>query len=687
VVTNGTDTITLATHSGELWQPATPSERELNLLLKAAGRVAAADMNRAVEVLLGPESTVWVSAIRAATESILADLTGDWRDIERPFVTDFLIPRRATKEALSEIRCSKRIVIVEGAPLAGKSSVLRELALIEGNSDDLAVLFVEADGSGGAGLIQTIAGILANALGWHVTVEETRAWLRTLSNQSGPVLVLAIDGIGAVRDEVRRDIDELSGDGYGPNLRLVLGMDDTVTPQLVKNETGRKATRIGRRASLVSIGTLDQREFNAAVDLLGKHRIRIMDGGRSAPEYRVPWIIRSLVAEVVGEPQYADASLVAGLPPLLGPDLLRQARERFPEDGDIRHGFAALAQAVLDDTADKRRSASTVLESMETFVVRRKTVRRSIDPAELSAMIGKGLVKLSANEDREPIIVSRLPELLASEIALLMAQKLADKLKVAGPKEAAEWLVRRCSSLPLGDIIGAQALLDGALTYGGFSLDFIGHMINAQPRAVKIKAGTRVEMRVPTVGRVELLFGENDTVFANIGNGAERIAFGKHEDWPKEMYADAESWMILSHLGGYQLAAQSPDGHMHGRLDPALLMEVGTCSIVLRRPVADESMNSVLTHDIEKHGSIVCHKAGIVEPITFSILKFLDGEGGRVDEWIDEAVERGSLPLLARIDIALRHISQSARTPRAGWAREILDRIIGPAFDRFPSLH
>jgi hypothetical protein len=51
--------------------------------------------------------------------------------------------------------------------------------------------------------------------------------------------------------------------------------------------------------------------------------------------------------------------------------------------------------------------------------------------------------------------------------------------------------------------------------------------------------------------------------------------------------------------------------------DPALLTEIGNCPIVLRRPVVDHEMNAVLTHDLKEHGSFVCYKAGIVEPITF----------------------------------------------------------------------
>ena len=153
------------------------------------------------------------------------------------------------------------------------------------------------------------------------------------------------------------------------------------------------------------------------------------------------------------------------------------------------------------------------------------------------------------------------------------------------------------------------------------------------------------------------------------------------------MYADIESWLILSHIAGRPFLVQSPDGKTLGRADPALLTEVGTCPIVLRRPVADPEMNAVLTHNLKEHGSFVCHEAGIVEPITFSILKFVDGAGEMESQWVEEAIERNSLPLVTRIDIALRHIAHRGDTQQARWARSLLDEVLKPAFDRVPALH
>ncbi|PBB91718.1 hypothetical protein CK215_15775 [Mesorhizobium sp. WSM3864] len=683
VISNGEDQVLLETHSGEEWQPGTPSEEALQKLMAAAGKIAAADLQHAVEVLLGPGSSVWVDAIRAATETVLADMTGDWDEFEKPFVEDFLIPRSATAAVLHEVRRPKRITILEGAALAGKSSVLREVSISQKNSNDLAVLFVEADSHGGTGIVETISSILADELGWNVSTDDTRAWLVRMSRQEGPALVLAIDGIGMARNEVRKDIEALSGDRFGHQLRLILGLDDTVTQRLTMNETSRKATNIGRRASIVELNALDEREFRLAVNLLLDRRIGLMQGAESATEYRVPWVLRSLVSEIVADPKYADQTLIAGLPPLMGMDLLHKARMRFEGQDDVRHSYQALADAVLKDAEDAGRPTATALQSLEAFVVRRQTLLKYMSSTELTELIGKGFAKLSTNEDNDSVVIARLPELLASEIALHLAGQL--KQRMSDSKAAASWLIRRCAQIPLGDIIGAQALFDCVEMGGSIPLNFIGHMLSTKPRAEKLKPGMKLAMSHPDAGRINLTIQANGKVVVE-GRGIREIL--EMEDFDEgDLYADMDSWMILAHIAGHPFIIQSPEGPIIGRADPMLLTEIGTAPMALRRPIQDKTMGSVPMHHVEGHGAIVCHDAGIVEPITFSILKFLSVERENAEEWIDEAIARLSLPLLARIDIALRSIAARGSTKAAHWADSIRKAKIQPAFKGLPLLH
>lgn len=683
VVSNGVDRILLETHSGQEWKPQTPSEAALGQLFAAAGKLAASDLRQAVEVLMGPGSQVWTSAVLAATEATLSDMTGGWDEFEKPFVEGFLVPRDATATVVESVRGGKRITIVEGAPLVGKSSVLREVALGQSAAQDMAVLFIEADSHGGGGIIPMIAAILVDALGWQVSADDTRSWLARLSHQAGPAIVLAIDGIGVARDDIRKDIEELSGDRYGDNLRLIIAADDTVTPRLIKNETGRKATKIGRRATVVALDTLAKGEFEEAVRRLSDHRIGIMRGGQSAIEYRVPWIIRSLGADIVTAPQYANEDLAAALPPLLGTELLQRARARFEESSDIRHRYRALAEAVLKDAADDKRLPATILQSMETFVIRRKTLKDFIDFSEIKGLIDTGYAKESVNEDNDTVVVARIPELLASEMALHLAHDLKDRM--SDPEKAASWFVARCARLPLGDIIGAQAIFDFAAIGETIPWSFIRALLAVQPQSQKLKPGMKFAMSIPGSGQIVLTVQNDGKVVGEVGG--VRQLFDAEDFTDGDMYADMDSWMILAHLAGHPFIAQTLDGTQAGRADPMLLTEVGTATMALRRPVRHEDMNGVLMHHIEGHGSIVCHEAGIVEAITLSIFLFFRRDGARVEDWLDEAIERGSFPLLARIDIALSTMTDSGDPDAAAWAKRMLASKVRPALKNFPTLH
>ncbi|RVP97124.1 hypothetical protein CN070_23535 [Sinorhizobium meliloti] len=683
VVSNGTDQVILETHSGAEWQPQTHSERALGKLMAAAGAIAASDLDHAVEVLLGPGSAVWVDAIRAVTETVLSDMAGDWDEFDRPFVEGFLIPRQATAAVLHEVRRPKRITILEGAALAGKSSVLREVAISQKDADDIAVLFVEADSHGDTGIVETITSILADELGWNVSTDDTRAWLVRMSHKAGHALVLAIDGIGTPRNAVRKDIEELSGNRFGSQLRMILGVDDTVTHRLTMNETGRKATNIGRRASQVKLGLLDHREFGLAVDLLLDLRIGLMNGAKSAAEYRVPWVLRSLVSEIVEDPKHADETLMAGLPPLMGPDLLHKARARFGEHHGIRQGYQALAEAILKDEEEGGRQVATALQSLEAFIVRRRTLLKFMSSGELEQLIEKGFAKHSINDDNESIVVARIPELLASEIALQLADELKERMH--DPDEATTWLIGRCGRIALGDVIGVQALFDCAALGGSISLNFIEHMLNTKPRVDKLKPGMKLAMSHPDAGRINLTIQGNGKITVEIRGKREVVDFEEFDEG--DLYADMESWLILAHLAGYPFILQSSDGSIIGRADQALLMEVGTAPMALRRPVQDIDMNSVQMHDMKGHGSIVCHAAGIIEPITFSLYKFLSSEQEEAEEWIDDAIERKSLPLLVRIDIALLAIMNRESTAAAHWAEAVRRTKVLTAIKEFPQLH
>ena len=160
VITNGSVVKFLETHTGKEWLPEKRSEEAFTTLVRSATLAATHDLRVAISTLMGSNPQIWAQALRQTSEENLADLSGDWDEPLRPFVPEFLIPRRATKAVLQELYDGKRLILVEGPPLIGKSNVLRELCQQTRQTDDFVTFFVEGDA--GSGIFQQLADTLSH---------------------------------------------------------------------------------------------------------------------------------------------------------------------------------------------------------------------------------------------------------------------------------------------------------------------------------------------------------------------------------------------------------------------------------------------------------------------------------------------------------------------------------------------
>lgn len=680
VVSNGQAVRIIETHTSKEWQPSKPSEETISGLIQTAARVAANDLKTAVSTLMATNPEVWVQAVRKTTTSIIAELSGGWTDRLQSFVKDFLIPRKATKAVKDLLRGGSKLVIVEGSPLSGKSNVLRELVQDTQEDSDLVVFFIESEGR--ASSLRQISDILAQELDWPVSQEETRTWLKHLSNSDGPKLVIAIDGIGSDFDNSRDEIIDLTSTVFGPKLALVVELDDTVADAAVHR--GRKASRIGRLSRRVFVRTLDDEEFLSACNLLSERRVEMMHGAKLSKEFRSPWVLRAATSHIVRQPKHGDPHVAGGIPPLLSLGLIGLARGSF--NYKARETFQAIATAALEDAMDVKRPISLILESAETYVVRKKTLKKQLSESDITDVVDHGFLKSIIHKSGEPLLVALIPELVASEASVVLARQLIQRARQSSEKTAI-WISRIAANLPLGDIVAAHAFIDAAKLDQGIPLDVIASLMGCSPRKEVLKEGSKFAVHMPETGTLHLTTRANGyTVRTTRGN--ELFIPFDPEDATATFYADVHSWLILSHLAGIPLAAvNEKDNEDIQRIDPYILMKVGKCPMVLRRPSADPDMNIIPEHDFQDHGSIVCHKAGIVEPITLSIFNFLCGEANGAEEWVKAAVASNSLPLLARLDIALRAASEMADENISQFAQAALDNWISPAMSVFLPKH
>ena len=682
IVSNGTDTQTYATETGDLLKHGLPDEQHFAALMDAAMENAHAGRQDAIATLMGPKSDVWMAAVRAASEQTLDELTGDWSDIGSPFTLDFHISRKASAQAMTVLAGTRRVIAIEGPPLIGKSHVLRELVTDTRQSDNVAILLVEASGTAGIGIADEVARLLSGAVGWRISKEEARRWLERLAVSDGPQLVIAIDGLGLEHDHIRHELEALSAQSMGPKVKFVVEADTSVVDRLWKGESRRKKTVFARRGERILVDRLDDDEFGQALKVLEQHDATFMHGADKADEYRQPWLLRSMAASVVEAPERAKG-MTAILPPLLSLDLFRHTRAHFVQD-ELAEQAATFARAVLDDYGRSDRPHDVVLRSMHNFMIRKATMRHHAYTEELAAMVRSGIAGSTLDTSNRAIVTGRIPELIASELARRIAEKLAEQMgeeQANGDADAADWLVATTARLPFGDAIGAQALFDLVELRSGISVAFMNALLQRTPKVLPIKPGTRAIGWMPNVGQI------------NITTRADGVTVIKNPGWSEGIelpadeavtYADLDAWLILSHFASVRICALATDEErIVGVFDPAILALIGTCPIPLRRVPEDPERSGHHTHDGPGGARLTCRQDGIIEPVTFSLLRFLGREQDNADEWLEEACDEGSAPLLNRLSQALDMLARmNPDTSRAKWAKAQLDNLVNPGLEK-----
>jgi hypothetical protein len=681
IVSNGRDTRTYATHDGRLLGKGERDEKAFADLTAAALKIAESDVRDAIATLMGPKSDVWMAAVRAASRATLEELSGGWDDPQATFTNGIHFSRKASSAALAALRGPRRVVAVEGVPLVGKSHVLAELTVGTRQADDIAILFVEASGSAATGIADEVAHLLGSALGWRITADEARHWMLSLGRGEGAQLIIAVDGLGLEHDAIRREIEALTAKAIGSRLKFVIEADTAVVDRLWQGETRRKDTVFARRGTRILVDALDDEEFARARTELRKCGVDFMHGANRAEEYRQPWLLKSLLASVVNAPDRPKNS-GALLPPLLSLNLFQHVRERFVQDPLVEQA-AAFARAVLEDYQRPDRTPEVRLRAMHTFLVRKETLRKHADQEGIADMWRSGLIGSTLDASNCALMVGRIPGLLGSELARLLARELVDRLGDDDRDvEAANWLVDVIAVLPMGDLIGAQALIDCAPDVPGLPLALINRLLGRRPSVRPVKPGTRALVWVPEIGQLEMKVGANGAAIMKLP-GTTR-GFELPMDAMNVTYGNLDAWMLLSHLAAVRLGAFSLDEEqVVGLIDPAILALVGTSPVPLRRASADLESSGMHLHDAPDGSSLVCRQDGIIEPVTFSIFRFLERERDNADEWLVEACEEGSAALLNRVSLALAQLaSLSGKDAPAKWARERDSKLVGPALQR-----
>ena len=137
-----------------------------------------------------------------------------------------------------------------------------------------------------------------------------------------------------------------------------------------------------------------------------------------------------------------------------------------------------------------------MLRAMATYVMLRKTLKEFLSQKELDQLTERSLLKPVFGQQDGDVFVARLPELVASEAANVIACELGQKA-CQGSEKAAQWLSSIAANLPFGDLVAAQAIIDTASREQDFPFNVVAALIELRPRSEKVKEGTRAAMLLP----------------------------------------------------------------------------------------------------------------------------------------------------------------------------------------------
>lgn len=668
VVTNGSDVRILETSTGSEWNAGSAPEEAFLSLMKRACRVAKDEITTAIETLMGTAPHVWIQAVRRISAATIDELTAVGDESGLPFAEGFLLPRRATHQILKNLDKGTKLQVLEGPPLAGKSSVLRELSLRAAQQDNIGVLYVETEI--GVGALQLLADALRQVLHWPVSAAEARDWLIRVSLDQGPRLVLAFDGLSASDSVVLREIVDLTSGAFGPALLIVVAMDEGTAQKVLRAGNEQSLSALGRRATRVILGRLDDQEFEHAWSVLGQRRLEFLEGAGMASEYREPWVLRA----IYDARQVALEGLPEGvgfaIPPLLGLELLDLVRTRFADKPDLRRRFRDLAWAMIADAQDPSRPPDIALQQQEIGLIRRKAVTTLVEAEDLSWLFTHGYVRAGMHDVVGATILVRVPELLASELAHAFADEIARRLPDE-PDATAAWISGGASNLPLGEIVAAQAIFDVADRTGNFPSDLLVALLRLPPESEVIDSGGHFTMLAPDHSPIDIRL-EPDGTGIFVINGVEHLVDFSGEE--QVAYSNYHPWLILSHVASRPFKVITAEGALRG--DPTLLLEIGACSIPLRGNRGPQSMRAYPTIDFDDGVSIVRPEAGLIEPITLAMLQYLSSNWPDVDDWVAIAADSGSVSLIARVRVALEILASFEPHGQSAWAKAQLETLV-----------
>ncbi|HBO1155192.1 hypothetical protein [Pseudomonas aeruginosa] len=655
VVSSGMHTKLYSTYTGKEWQPVSDEEKQFDSLINSTFALATDDTRKAVQTLLGTACQVWSAVVRSSTAEKIELLSGELAESDVPFARDFLIPRGATKELLKELEHSC-FIILEGEPLIGKSNVLRELVDLTAQKDFLVPLYLE---DSGAGYFQCLADALTRIVTWPLTAEDARFWLQSLRRDQEMKLVILIDDYRSTSETSQKELEDLVGIAQSGGFSVVIAIDDALTGSVINSRKGRSLSPLGRMSKRVTVGPLQDDEFEGAVLAAKCHKVRMIHGSFRSDDYRRPWIFRSVISNAK---RWTDGAKVrvTEAPPLLGVDFIHYVREQY-DDFTLRHHFHELAIVTLDDYLRAYHSGNMETEAATTFLLSSEAAK-GLPTESKQYLVGCGALKQRFYQEA-PIFRIGLYEMLVSELASVIAGRLKDQVQL-GVETAVVWLMNVAEALPMGEIIAARAIVT-TLQSGLDPMPFYRELLAQKP--IRGVSSPKTRFAIKTV----------DLPPEGAGDSAELdgLSPGYYSD-------NILPWITLSHVLAAHPLRTEEIGFF---LQLFILMEMAKSEVTLRRPGNITASCELFSHEMNDGTFVPAWSAGIVEPVTYAIFKTFRARPSLGDAWMTMLKTMDSAHLLARTYTVLIELMRLGGA-QGHWAAATSMQVLIPLLRKHPNI-
>jgi len=587
LVTNGKKHILRQSFDGKELDPSIMGAEQLKGALRAASALAAGAVEQAIRTLLGASGKVWRGLVSAWTQETVTALTGEIRDFARPIPRGFSIPRWAVKEIEGHLAAGARVVVLHGPPLSGVTNALAQYA--QGDETG-TTLFVEARSA--PEILQFIANRLTRELAFPVSKDDLRGWLNARRGMLD--LRLAVDGLP------REGVEELVEFANAGLIRLVFGLSTAEYRKVSSVEGRREQSLLGRSAAGIELRPLSDEEFLEACDVLYRSLgTGFYRGAEHVSDLRHPRRLRVLASTLPAAPAVKDGAreTVHLLPPIPGPQALREFSRALASDPELRFGLQKLAAAFLADAEQHVRDPDWLAATWG---------RPSVDPNRLEAELGQarvgrlcdlGFLSWVETPGLGPRLLVRVEELLADSVADIWAAGLANVADETALTAEVERFLRLTLVVPAGEVAFALAIGLAAMQSGSNILGtVVPFLVAKRPTASAIPKGARGYLLAKDV-RISIEFGKGTTETA-IGG--------------------LDAWVVLSHLASWNMGADGQDATVNA----LIIAELGAAPYLIfyPRPIESKLATGFHFHDFEGVGPVLCLNTGIVEPLVQAML-------------------------------------------------------------------